>query len=290
MAEYFGIKFVPLSMPLHRRLEMIAIVIMFTIIFQCLLSPLLLLKYPAIWPAALLYFTYLYFDRSYENGGRMSRFFRTLFFWRMLANYFPIKLLPEHPLDPKNSYVIGYHPHGIFTTGAMIAFGSEGADVSKVFPGLKIHVLGLDLIFKVPIYRDLALWMGSCSVSKKSITNLLEQGPGRAVVIVVGGAQEALLTKPELSDLVLVKRYGFIKVAITHGSHLVPIFAFGENKIFDQVVVKEGSFLKLVQDAFKKHLGFSTPLFYGRNVFSYNYGFLPHRTPISIVGKFLTEP
>ncbi|KAJ9051074.1 diacylglycerol O-acyltransferase 1 [Entomophthora muscae] len=261
MGEYFGFQFAPLNTPFQRRLEMIAIIIMFTIIFQCLMIPFIILKYPDVWPVGILYFTYLYFDKSYENGGRGSNFFRNMPFWKWLANYFPIKIHKEHKLDPKHSYVIGYHPHGIFTTGAMIGFGSEGAGVSEIFPDLKIHVLGLDLIFKVPIYRDLALWMGSCSVSKKSICNILKRGPGRAVIIVVGGAQEALLTKPELSDLVLVNRYGFVKLAIIHGSHLVPIFAFGENKIFDQAVLKEGTVGKYIQDGIKKHLGFSTPFF-----------------------------
>jgi len=68
-------------------------------------------------------------------------------------------------------------------------------------------------------------------VSRKSCINILAQGPGSAITIVVGGAAESLYAHPGTNDLTLKKRLGFIKVAIREGAQLVPVFSFGENDV-----------------------------------------------------------
>ena len=73
--------------------------------------------------------------------------------------------------------------------------------------------------------------LGVCSVSKRSCGNILAQGPGSAITIVVGGAAESLLAHPGTADLTLKKRFGFIKMAIREGADLVPVFSFGENDV-----------------------------------------------------------
>lgn len=72
---------------------------------------------------------------------------------------------------------------------------------------------------------------GVCSVSKTSCFNILSQGPGSAITIVVGGAAESLSAHPGTADLTLKKRFGFIKMAIRAGADLVPVFSFGENDV-----------------------------------------------------------
>lgn len=51
------------------------------------------------------------------------------------------------------------------------------------------------------------MWMGICSVSKESCQNILGQGGGSAITIVVGGAAESLSARPGTADLTLRKRY-----------------------------------------------------------------------------------
>ena len=51
------------------------------------------------------------------------------------------------------------------------------------------------------------MWMGVCSVSKESCQNILGQGGGSAITIVVGGAAESLSARPGTADLTLRKRY-----------------------------------------------------------------------------------
>jgi hypothetical protein len=110
--------------------------------------------------------------------------------------------------------------------------------------------------FKIPLYRDILLALGVCSVSKKSCSNILRKGPGNSITIVVGGAAESLAAHPGTNDLTLKKRLGFIKLAVREGwvewpkrrdleglnragwfwrnldrAGLVPVFSFGENDV-----------------------------------------------------------
>ena len=59
---------------------------------------------------------------------------------------------------------------------------------------------------------------GVCDVSKESIEWILtKQGNGNAVIVVVGGAQEALEAHPGKYNIMLRNRKGFIKMAIKTG-------------------------------------------------------------------------
>ena len=44
--------------------------------------------------------------------------------------------------------------------------------------------------------------------------------------------------------------------------------------------------LRYFQEKFKSLTGVSPVLFYGRGVFNYSFGFLPHREPINTVRKY----
>jgi len=141
--------------------------------------------------------------------------------------------------------------------------------------------------FAIPFRREYYELLGIVDVSKESIEYLLKDAePGMAVVIVPGGAAEALHARPGTFNLVLNNRKGFIRLALKHGADLVPVFSFGENELFDQVDNPEGSALRKFQMKFKAVTGFSPPLFHGRGIFNYNFGILPYRRPINtVVGK-----
>ena len=71
---------------------------------------------------------------------------------------------------------------------------------------------------------------------------------------------------------------------------LVPVFAFGENDLFDQVSNPRGSWLRDIQLKIQRKVAFAPVLFHGRGIFQYTFGFLPHRKPVNVVGKSMDIP
>ncbi len=131
--------------------------------------------------------------------------------------------------------------------------------------------------------------MGLRSVSKESFGNILTQGGpnnegmGRAVTIVVGGACESPDAQPGTLHLVLKERKGFIKLAIRTGADLVPVLAFGENDLYDQVSPKSHPAIRRLQMFVLRTLKFTLPFLHGRGIFNYDVGLMPYRRPLNIV-------
>ena len=63
-----------------------------------------------------------------------------------------------------------------------------------------------------------------------------------------------------------VRGKGFVRLALKTGATLVPVFAFGENDIFDQVENPEGGVLRAFQKRVKSLIGITPPAFYGRSL------------------------
>lgn len=106
---------------------------------------------------------------------------------------------------------------------------------------------------------------------------------GRAITIVVGGARESLDAQPYSLRLVLKRRKGFVKLAIRTGADLVPVLAFGENDLYDQVTSDTHPKVHKLQLMVKKFCGFTVPLFHARGIFNYDVGMMPYRRPLNIV-------
>lgn len=207
-------------------------------------------------------------------------------------NYFPIQMHKTADLDPGRNYIFGCHPHGIFGASTFCNFASDATGFSEKFPGITPYLLTLEVNVTWPIVRAYALWMGLCDVSRESIEWILtKQGKGNACAIVVGGAAEALEARPGNFKLKLLNRKGFIKIALQTGTSLVPVFSFGENDLYRQADNPLGSFVRTFQEKFKNILGFSPPLFYGRGIFNYTFGIIPHRKPVNtVVGAPIDVP
>ncbi len=60
----------------------------------------------------------------------------------------------------------------------------------------------------------------------------------------------------------------------------MPVLAFGETDVYD---VEHPPWAEALQARMQKLMGFAVPLFHGRGVFSYDYGIVPYRRPISVV-------
>ncbi len=211
--------------------------------------------------------------------------------------------------------------------GAWGNFASDATGFSKLFPGIDLRVLTLEMNFLVPFWRDWLMAMGFCGVSNRSCTSILKQErklgtigskcnechrviryighvetrprtrkhvqevtdctchSPYSIMIVVGGASEALDSHPGTFDLVLRRLKGIFRLAYQHGASLVPVISFGENDVYQQVPNPPGSRIRSFQTTFLKWFGFSMPLFWGRGIFNYTIGLIPQRKPINTVGN-----
>ncbi|KDQ26471.1 hypothetical protein PLEOSDRAFT_1057032 [Pleurotus ostreatus PC15] len=271
---------------------MLAVAIWSVLIVITTVTFLLLWSIPPLWPLLTFYTIWIrWIDKSPDYGGRPSHWFRSMALWRYFADYYPASFLKEAELPADRPYVFGYHPHG-----AIIQIPSNdhqsslmprtATGFSNAFPGIKPHLLTLASNFKMPIYRDIILALGICSVSKQSCSNILKSGPGSAITIIVGGAAESLSARPGTADLTLRRRLGFIKIAIQHGADLVPVFSFGENDIYQQMPNERGTTIYALQKKFQSIFGFTLPMFHGRGLLNYNLGLMPYRRRIvAVIGK-----
>ena len=255
--------------------------LLLALIFASLFDPT-----PAIPRAFLiLYISYLLLDDSPTSGGRPVPVIRRAYFWQYFRDYFPIQVIKQRAtfsFTASESYMIGYHPHGVSGLGAFGAFGGRYAELDKIFPGIELFGCTLESNFHIPILREFLLAMGGVSVSEKSIKAVLARGPGNAVVVVPGGAAEALHAKPGSHELTLKKRTGFFRIAIETGSHLVPVYAFGENEIFDQVC--HYPLVSYFNAWMVRKLGFFLPLYSGSGAVPLNP--VPKRSPIiTVIGQ-----
>ncbi|KAI0478553.1 diacylglycerol acyltransferase-domain-containing protein [Xylariaceae sp. FL0804] len=246
---------------------------------------------PFAWPLLLIYLLHVLSSKAATDGSLSyrSEWFRRSSLWHLFAGYFPAKLHKTHDLPPTRKYIFGYHPHGIISHGAWAAFATEALGFSEKFPGITNSLLTLDNNFRVPLYREYVLSMGVRSVSKESIVNILTrggpngEGMGRGVTVVVGGARESLEAQPGMLRLILKERKGFIKLAVRCGADLVPVLAFGENDIYDQLRPREHPWLHKVQKLILKVWKFTLPFIHGRGIFNYDVGLMPYRRPLNVV-------
>ncbi|KAM6960461.1 2-acylglycerol O-acyltransferase 1 [Tautogolabrus adspersus] len=282
------IEFAPLNIPLRRRLQTAATlqwVFSFLALAQCCLAAFMLLALSDWWMLALLYAGWLWLDWDTPcSGGRRSQWVRNWTVWDFFREYFPITLVKTVPLDPKNNYIFGFHPHGVLVAGGFGNFCTEATGFSRLFPGLRSHLLMLPFWFRVPLFRDYIMFGGLVSSSKSSLSYLVSRPEGGNVaVIAVGGASEALDARPGALTLQVRNRKGFIKLALKHGAQLVPVFSFGENELFDQMENPTGSPLRRLQNRLQSIMGVAMPLFHARGVFQYSFGLMPYRKPIHTV-------
>lgn len=286
-----GIRFAPFNIPLQRRLQTLAVLLHSLSIATTVSFFFFLCAIPLFWPLVIPYLLHMLLSKAATDGKLRFRSERLRHsrIWHFFADYFPAKLHKTYDLPADRKYIFGYHPHGIISHGAFAAFATEALGFSEKFPGITNSLLTLDNNFRIPVYRDYILSMGLRSVSKESITNILSRGgrdghgAGRAVTIVIGGARESLEAQPGTLHLVLGERKGFVKVAMRTGADIVPVLAFGENDLYDQVSPKSHPSLHKLQMFVLRTLKFTLPFLHGRGIFNYDVGLMPYRRPLNIV-------
>jgi 2-acylglycerol O-acyltransferase 2 len=208
------------------------------------------------------------FDRhTPKKGGRMIPWLRRLHVWKLAAEYFPARLhTPHAPYQNGKPHIFCLHPHGIISIAAVANLVWEASSASERV-GVEYRVATVSFNFMLPVWRDIIMGLGFVDASRESVEYLLKHD--KSVMIVIGGAREALYANPGSTELVLKDRQGFVKLALKHGASLVPVFHFGENELYTQA---RSPFVRRMQELAIKLTGFTIPLFNGRGIINYDYG------------------
>jgi hypothetical protein len=120
----------------------------------------------------------------------------------------------------------------------------------------------LNATFLTPIFREWILANGFISANKSTLRRTLET---KSIVLVPGGAAEALHTQRNTMKLHLRNRKGFVRLAMETNKAIIPCLGFGENDIFDTLVTSPGDsgwrgVVWSLQNLFLRVTGVSPPI------------------------------
>lgn len=162
----------------------------------------------------------------------------------------------EAKLRGKDRHVFAVHPHGIHCW-ALGVFAGTTSPVYDAYPGLSAKGIVASVMFCLPVVRELFLLLGYRDARRSSADRILQEG--HSLFLCTGGESESLETEPGRDAACLEGRYGFVRLALKHGAHLVPVYAFGQNDLFHTLRVLPG-----VRKWIQKRLHLALPIFWGR--------------------------
>jgi len=142
----------------------------------------------------------------------------------------------------------------------------------KFFPKINPITLGSSVFHNAPLVRDLAMWSGTRHVDRHAFERTLKEG--HSAVMIPGGVAELRLSQSQSKVIELNgKHRGFVKMALRHGTPIVPVYSFGETLTFDAINVPFFSWFAF------RFLKMPFPYFIGIGGFLQ----LPRRKPITVV-------
>lgn len=135
-------------------------------------------------------------------------------------------------LQADEAALFGYHVHGIIPLNA--ALMTLHPDFVACANSNRV-VLATDAMTHVVCWmRDLGQWLGVRECTRDCIARTLKAGT--SVVLVPGGQAEMLCNRSDASTISMyVGHRGFIKLALQLRTRLVPVFAFGEWTLMDNI-------------------------------------------------------
>ncbi|KDO25193.1 hypothetical protein SPRG_20777 [Saprolegnia parasitica CBS 223.65] len=149
-----------------------------------------------------------------------------------VARYFSATVLASGPLDPSATYVFGFHPHGITPLTVMwLQFSSSWR---ALYPNVFACPLSASVVHYIPLLRDAIQLFGAREVSRRTFAASLASQ--QSIMVVPGGQAEMLQSHSGMRQVrVYTGHRGFLRLALEHGTPLVPVLSFQEGEVLDNV-------------------------------------------------------
>ena len=123
--------------------------------------------------------------------------------------------------DPQTFYAI--HPHGAFCVGWAMLFCH---DVMQ-----HVRFCFAPALYLSPFFRLFARVTGNPgSAAKFAMISYMKNG--ESLALPPGGFEEATLTSLDIDRVFIRKRTGFIRLCLTHGIRVRPVYVFGEKGLY----------------------------------------------------------
>ncbi|KAJ3061078.1 2-acylglycerol O-acyltransferase 1, partial [Rhizoclosmatium hyalinum] len=200
-----------------------------------IVASILLYLYPLfVFPLIVAYCVWAYgIEGNIHNKGGWGRnywgwgtWFSAAPVWHHSRHYFQAHLVKTADLPSDRNYIFSIHPHGVYLLGIFANITGNRKVFYETFgKGLSLRLATLPINFRLPGWREFFLSLGGIGVDRKSLEYVLTEksksdptkGAGNIITLVVGGAEEFTVMEPKTMDLVLEKRKGFVKLALTTG-------------------------------------------------------------------------
>jgi len=205
----------------------------------------------------------------------------------VLREYFPIRVCRDvrwkddgDEKRHRRRLIFCFHPHGIYAFGLFTLVFRRSSGFDTIFPSLKAErgnrkglLVGVaSALLHVPVVHLMFSYLGFIPASRKTMKNACSSD--HDVALIPGGIKEMFTSGDSDSDVVYIKRRrGFVRLAISSGRDLVPVFSFGESRTFTSVKA-----FRSIREAVSRRFRVSLQLFHGRW-----FTLIPYRVPIYVV-------
>ena len=137
---------------------------------------------------------------------------------------------------PHRKTIYCYHPHGLFSIGAVLLAVDLIRRGEKISFVTSAHMRWFNPLLK--IFMDMA-GIEIVGASAAEVQAAMKRGD-RSLILVPGGYEEAVLTENGFERLFLQDRMGFVKYAMRFGYSLTPVYAYGENDLYKCIPIASG--------------------------------------------------
>ena len=165
--------------------------------------------------------------------------------FRLWRTYFGLHVVTEYDTLPADrQFIMCTFPHGVvplaqlLTQTLIYTQRRHGTARTRGLVGWRELSGGVaDAPLMLPGWRHLYMWLGAISTDRERLEQELARGHN--LCLFVGGIAEMMLgsTKGKLhsDDIYIAKRRGFIRLALTTGTDLMPAYFFGNSRIIPKL-------------------------------------------------------